>query len=312
MTEQRPRLRDALGDYLDLRRALGFRLANAGRLLGQFAGYLEAHGADTVTAEHALAWATRPAGASVHWQAIRLSVVRGFAAYLHSLDPAAEVIPVGQFRPGVCRATPYLYSDAEIGALIKAAAALRPGLRAATYHTLISLLAVSGIRIGEAIGLDDADFDAGRELLVIRNAKYGKHRLVPLHPSTPRALTRYAQLRRQAHPRPASPALLVSTAGTRLLHSNIGLTFARLAEQAGLTRRSASCRPRVHDLRHSFAVKTVLGWYRDGADIAALMPRLSTYLGHTDPQHTFWYLSAAPELMALAGQRLETHLAGGW
>ena len=118
------------------------------------------------------------------------------------------------------------------------------------------------------------------------------------------------QLRRRAHPRPASPALFVSTAGTRLLHSNIGLTFTRLAGQAGLTRRSASCRPRVHDLRHSFAVATVLGWYRDGADVAAMMPRLSTYLGHTDPQHTFWYLSAAPELMALAGQRLEAHLAG--
>jgi integrase len=310
MTGQRPPLHDALGDYLSLRRALGFRLASAGRLLGQFVGYLEARGADTVTAGHALAWATQPAGASIHWQAIRLSVVRGFAAYLHSLDPSAEVIPAGQFRPGVCRATPYLYSDAEIGSLIEAAATLRPGLRAATYQTLISLLAVSGIRIGEAIGLDDADFDAGRELLVIRNAKYGKHRLVPLHPSTTRALTRYAELRRQAHPRPASPALFLSTAGTRLLHSNIGLTFTRLAERAGLTRRSASCRPRIHDLRHSFAVATVLGWYRDGADIAALMPRLSTYLGHTDPQHTFWYLSAAPELMALAGQRLEAHLAG--
>src|SRR5262249_30219421 len=134
---------------------------------------------------------------------------------------------------------------------------------------------------------------------------------VPLHPSTIGALTRYAGLRRQAQPRPASTAFFVSTAGTRLLHSNIGLTFTRLVGQAGLTRRSASCRPRVHDLRHSFAVNTVLGWYRDGADIAALMPQLSAYLGHTDPQHTFWYLSAAPELMALAGQRLETHLAGG-
>ena len=266
---------------------------------------------DTVTTEHALAWATLPAGASAHWQAIRLSVVRGFAAYLHSIDPSAEVIPAGQFRPGVCRATPYLYSDAEIGALIQAAAALQPRLRAATYQALISLLAVSGIRIGEAIGLDDEDFDVGRELLVVRHAKYGKHRLVPLHPSAVRALVRYAGLRRQAHPSPASPALFLSTAGTRLWHSNIGLTFAGLAGQAGLTRRSASCRPRIHDLRHSFAVNTVLGWYRDGADIAALMPRLSTYLGHTDPQHTFWYLSAAPELMALAGQRLETHLAGG-
>ena len=157
---------------------------------------------DTVTTEHALAWATLPAGASAHWQAIRLSVVRGFTAYLHSLDPSAEVIPAGQFRPGVCRATPYLYSDAEIGALIQAAAALRPGLRAATYQALISLLAVSGIRIGEAIGLDDEDFDVGRELLVVRHAKYGKHRLVPLHPSAARALTHYAGLRRHAHPRP--------------------------------------------------------------------------------------------------------------
>jgi integrase len=311
MTGQRPPLRDALGDYLSLRRALGFRLDNAGRLLGQFVGYLEAHGADTITTEHALAWAAQPAGASAHWQAIRLSAVRGFAAHLHSLDPAAEAIPAGQFRPGVCRATPYLYSPAEIGSLITAAAGLRPRLRAATCQTLISLLAVSGIRIGEAIGLDETDFDAGRELLVIRNAKYGKHRLVPLHPSTVQALARYAELRRHAHPRPASPALFLSTAGTRLLHSNIGLTFARLAEQAGITRRSASCRPRIHDLRHSFAVATVLGWYRDGADIPALMPRLSTYLGHTDPQHTFWYLSAAPELMALAGQRLQAHLAGG-
>ena len=311
MTGQRPPLRDALGDYLSMRRALGFQLANAGRLLGQFVGYLEAHGADTITAEHALAWATQPAGASVHWQAIRLSVVRGFAAYLHGLDPATEVIPAGQFRAGPCRATPYLFSDAEIGSLIKAATDLRPTLRAATYQTLIGLLAVTGIRAGEAIGLDDADFDAGRELLVIRNAKYGKHRLVPLHPSTVQALARYTGLRLQAHPLPASPALLVSTAGTRLLHSNIGLTFAGLAERAGLTRRSASCRPRVHDFRHSFAVATVLGWYRDGADIPALMPRLSTYLGHTDPQHTFWYLSAAPELMTLAGQRLQAHLAGG-
>jgi integrase len=311
MTGHRPPLRDALADYLSLRRALGFRLASASRLLGQFVGYLEAHSADTVTTEHALAWATQPAGASVHWQAIRLSVIRGFAAYLHGLDPSAEVIPAGQFRAGPCRATPYLFSDAEIGSLITAAAVLRPGLRAATYQTLIGLLAVTGIRAGEAIGLDDTDFDAGRELLVIRNAKYGKHRLVPLLPSAVQALARYADLRRRAHPFPASPALFVSTAGTRLLHSNISLTFASLTERAGLARRSASCRPRVHDLRHSFAVATVLGWYRDGADIPALMPRLSTYLGHTDPQHTFWYLSAAPELMALAGQRLEAHLAGG-
>src|SRR5215470_2745709 len=213
MTGQRPPLRDALGDYLSLRRALGFRLASAGRLLGQFAGYLEARGADTVTAEHALAWAAQPAGASVHWQAIRLSVVRGFAAYLHSLDPSAEAIPAGQFRPGVCRATPYLYSPAEISSLITVAAGLQPRLRAATYQTLISLLATTGIRIGEAIGLDDGDFDAGRELLVIRNAKYGKHRLVPLHPSAVQAPGPLCPAPAASPPIPGQPGVLLVHCG---------------------------------------------------------------------------------------------------
>lgn len=309
-TTRRASLRQALHDYLNLRRALGFKLANAGRLLDQFVGYLEQRGIDTVTIDHALAWATLPAEASAHWWAIRISVVRGFAVWLHGLDPSVEVPPAGLIRSGPCRATPYLYSQAEIDSLVEAAAGLRPRLRAATYQTLIGLLAVSGIRIGEAIALDDADLDVDHDLLVVRHSKFDKTRLVPLHPSAMRALARYLQLRQELQPRPASPALLLSTAGTRLLYSNINLTFARLVGQAGPARRSASCRPRIHDFRHSFAVATVLDWYRDGADIPALMPRLSTYLGHTDPKHTFWYLSAAPELMALAGQRLDTHLGG--
>ena len=226
MTTSRSPLRDALGDYLSLRRALGFQLASAGRLLGQFVGYLEAHGMDAVTAEHALAWATQPAGASAHWQAIRLSVVRGFAAYLHSIDPSAEVIPAGQFRPGVCRATPYLYSDAEIRALIGAAATLQPQLRAATYQTLISLLAISGIRIGEAIGLDDEDFDTGRELLVVRHAKYGKHRLVPLHPSTTGA--------------PVTRRTACSASWARVCASPVTKTSARSARSVPLRSRASS------------------------------------------------------------------------
>src|SRR5207237_6539515 len=134
-------------------------------------------------------------------------------------------------------------------------------------------------------------------------------RPVQLHPGAVRGLARYQALRQDLRPGPTGPARLISTAGTRLLHSNIGFTFTRLLQQAGITRRSASCRPRIHDIRHSFAVASLLGWYRDGADIPALMPRLSTYLGHTDPQHTYCYLSSAPELMALAGQRLEPHIA---
>jgi integrase len=303
-------LRKALSDYLTLRRALGFKLVATGRLLEQYVGYLEQCGVDTVTIEHALAWSTQPAQASRHWWAVRLRAVRGFTTYLHGLDPTVEVPPTGLIRCGPCRATPYLYSEAEIRALMRAAGTLRPALRAATYQTLLGLLVVSGIRIGEAIALDDADFDRESELLVIRNAKFGKQRLVPLHPSTARVLERYVAQRRQLLPRPASPALLLSTAGTRLQHSNIGLTFARLLDQVGIGRRSASCRPRIHDARHSFAVSSVLEWYREGADIPAMLPRLSTYLGHTEPANTYWYLTAAPELMALAVQRLDAHPGG--
>ena len=303
-------LRQHLDDYLSLRRALGFHLDNAGRLLGQFVGYLDRRGTDTITIEDTLRWAMLPAHASRHWWAIRVSVVRGFAAYLHSVDPRVQIPPTGLIRCGTCRATPYLYSDAEIGSLMQAAAQLQPRLRAATYQTLIGLLAVTGLRIGEAIAADEQDLELEHGVLLVRHAKFDKQRLVPLHPSTVRALQGYRQLRHQLLPRAGSPALFVSTAGTQLLHSNISLTFAQLAARAGLTRRSAACRPRIHDLRHSFAVSVVLNWYATGADVPAMMPRLSTYLGHTDPKHTYWYLSAAPELMGLAGQRLDASLGG--
>ena len=172
MSTPRPSLRDSLADYLNLRRALGFQLANAGRLLEQLVGDLERHGIDTVTTEHAVRWATLPADASRHWLAIRVSVVRGFTVYLHSIDSSAEIVPAGLIRPGACRATPYLYSEAEIGSLVEAAGGLRPRLRAATYQSLISLLAITGIRIGEAIALDDDDFDVEHEVLVLHHTKF--------------------------------------------------------------------------------------------------------------------------------------------
>ena len=147
------------------------------------------------------------------------------------------------------------------------------------------------MRLGEVIGLDDTDFDPEQGLLTVRHAKLGKHRLLPLHSSAVNAVTAYRRLRDDTFPQPVSPALFVSQTGTRLLHFNVGQTFARLARQAGLAPRSPRCRPRPHDLRHTFAVNTLLDWYRDGADVAARMPLLSTYLGHVDPRHTYWYLA---------------------
>jgi integrase/recombinase XerD len=298
-------LRAELDDYLALRRALGFKLRRAGLLLADFISYLEANGTDTITAENALAWASLPANASSDWWAQRLSVVRAFARHLHAIDPVHEVPPAVLLPARTHRATPYLYSDAEIEALMAAARQLRSPLRAVTFETLVGLLAVTGLRIGEALRLDRDDIDLAGGVLRIRQTKFGKSREVPLHPSTVQALAAYARRRDQLCPRPREQAFFVSTASTRLLYCNAHLAWLDLVRRAGLKPRSGTCRPRPHDLRHSFAVRTLLGWYRDGADVAARMPLLSTYLGHVHPGNTYWYLSAAPELLTLVAARLD-------
>jgi integrase len=298
-------LRTALGDYLTMRRALGFGLVRDEKLLTQFICYLEVHGKDTITVADTLDWVQLPTGAGQGWLNMRLGVVRGFAIYLHTLDPAVEIPPRGLLPGSHPRAVPYLYTDADIAALMGHAGRLQPAVRAATITTLIGLLAVTGLRIGEAIALDEADFDVDTGVLVIRQAKGGRQRLVPLHPSTVTALQAYQHQREQDIPHPSSPALFVSTVGKRLHYNDVSATYIRLVARAGLAQRPAPCRPRIHDLRHSFAVVTLLDWYRDGGGIASRLPLLSTYLGHVDPKQTYWYLEAAPELMAEAAHRLE-------
>jgi integrase len=301
-------LREHLEDYLALRRSLGYKLARPGQMLPGFVSYLEAAGAVTVTTGHALAWATAPGGADPTWWRKRLAAVRGFARYLAPLVPGTDVPPRG-LLPGPLsrRAVPYLYSGAEITALMTAAADIRPPLRAATYQTLIGLLAATGMRVGEAIGLDRGDLDAGQGLLTIRGGKFGRSRQLPLHASVLQALAGYAQLRDRRSPRPASPAFFISLAGTRLIYNNVHFTFRQLTTAASLRPRSAACRPRIHDLRHTFAVTALTRWYADGGDVAARLPLLSTWLGHADPAGTYWYLTGTPELLALAATRLDPH-----
>lgn len=295
----------ALGDYLTMRRALGYRLVRPERLLNHFLAHLDATGVTVMTSEAALAWSCLPAGGDVNWWAYRLSVVRGFACYLHSLDPTVE-IPAADLLPcRARRASPYLYSTADLDALLTAAQSLSTPLRRATIATLIGLLAVTGMRVGEALALDRADLDLQHGRLLVRHGKFNKSRELVLHPSTVAALRGYLRERDRLHPVPSSPALLISTAGTRLLYCNVHWTFHRLVQRAGLTPRSASCRPRIHDLRHSFAVAAMLDAYAAGQDGQLRLTLLSTYLGHVDPTSTYWYLSAAPELLAHAGQRLE-------
>lgn len=303
-------LRTALDDYLTIRRSLGFKMVRNGRLLPHFVAFVELAGSDTITTELALAWAKQPSEGHPRWWAERMSLVRGFAKHLQALDPRTEV-PPRDLLPGCKRrATPYLYSDTDIIGLMEAARAVRVPLRASTYETLVGLLAVTGMRVGEAIRLNRDDLDSANGLLTVRDTKFGKSREVALHPSTLRALETYAQLRDQLCPLPKTPALFVTAIGTRLVYKNVHPVFQRLVRRAGLQRHSPSCRPRPHDLRHTFAVRTLLDWYRSGVEVEGRLPLLSTYLGHFDPASTYWYLSAAPELLALAGERLE-HALGG-
>jgi integrase/recombinase XerD len=292
-----------VADYLRLRRALGFKLDRAAELLPQLVAYLEAAGVTTVTSELAIAWARLPERAQPNHWAQRLAVARGFARYLQTLDPTAQVPPAGVFPTRRHRQNPYLWSAADIVGLLDAAGTLRHPLRAASHQTLFGLLAVSGMRVGEALGLDldDVDFDTG--LITIRQAKFDRSRLVPLHPTTTRALGRYASERDRLCPQPRSRAFFLSSVGTRLTGSGVDKTLRELTTALGI--RTAQIHPRAQDLRHRFAVDTLIHWQRAGVDIDDHIAVLSTYLGHVAPADTYWYLSAVPELMGLAAQRLD-------
>jgi integrase/recombinase XerD len=298
--------------YLAMRRTLGFKLTTFGQRLLSFVGYLEQRGTSHITTDAALAWATSTPRSTdqVHWSR-RLMVVRSFARHLKALDPATEVPPADILPHHYRRVTPHLYPPGQIAALLDAAAALRPALRARTYQTLISLLAVTGLRTGEACRLDRADVDLDDGVLTVQDSKFGKSRQVPLHASTVAGLRAYGQARDRLCATTSTPAFLVSIRGTRLDAHNLSHTFAGLVDTAGIGVPSGQRRPRLHDLRHSFATATLLDWYRDGADVQARLPLLSTYLGHVDPKSTYWYLTGSPELLALAAARLDHAFGSG-
>jgi integrase/recombinase XerD len=299
-------LRAAVEEYLGLRRALGFKLERAGGLLSGFIDHLEAKGASTVTTELAVEWATGPRQASAWWWQRRLTVVRGFARHLQAFDPATEVPPTGLIDAVPPRATPYLFSDVDVVGLLAAAKRLRPPLRAATYRTLVGLLAVTGMRVSEAINLDDSDVDDG--VVVVRRGKFGKTRQLVVHPSTFDALDEYRRRRRQHCPKPSTDAYFVSTVGTRLLYPNVRAVFQHLTHEVGLASGADGRRPTLHGLRHSFVVNTLARWYAAGLEVGPRLPALSTYLGHARPADSYWYMTATPELLAMAARRLERSL----
>ncbi len=297
-------LRKAVSEYLTIRRSLGYQLYSHELLLNDFVTFLERADADRVTIELAVRWARLPHDAKPIWWAHRLGVVRGFARHLATIDPRTEVPPRDLLPARAQRLAPYIYSPAETQALMAAAGALQPGLRGATHRTLIGLLAATGLRLGEALGLDRQDVDLDDGVLRVRG-KDAKWREVPLHPTTTHALTEYARMRDRHWPDPASPAFFVCTTGQRLQKWVVHKTFPQLIRQVGLEGHGHRARPRPHDFRHSYAVHTLLDWYRDGENVDAKLPLLSSMLGHAKPEHTYWYLQAVPELVDLVAARLD-------
>jgi len=317
-------LRKAAADYFKLRRGLGFKLERNETRLRQFLTFLEERKTLRITTQLALQFATQDPQLSGPTMANRLSVVRAFARYHRGADPTAEIPPLGLLPAKSRPAPPYLYSEAEILRLLEGAKNYPswnrfPGpwwgrFQAGTFQCIFGLLTVTGMRVGEVLNLQPEDIDWTQSVLTVRNAKFGKSRLVPLHPSTLKALAAFVRHRdrffARLQPRPKLTHFFVTSRGTRLRVTHVDRVFLAISRQIGLRAPEARRGPRLHDLRHRFATETLLRWYRSGQPVDRLLPVLSTYLGHTHVTGTYWYLRCTPELLAAAGDRLERRWKG--
>lgn len=300
-------LREAVQDYLALRRTLGFKLRDAEGSLFKFAAFLEERGVTRITTAMALEWALIVPSTCTGSIADRLRHLRGFARHHIASDPTTEIPPVDVVPSRLRRRQPYLYSADQLARLMGFARRLAPadGLRPWTYYCFLGLLAATGLRLSEAIRLEVGDVDLDQGVLTIRQTKFGKSRLVPVDDTTTSELARYRARRDRFLRGSPQCRFFVSGRGTPLEPSSIHRTFYQLLDQAEVHASVGAPRPRLHDLRHRFALETLLRWYRAGEDVERRLPALSTYLGHVCIENTYWYLSASPELMGHALARLE-------
>jgi integrase/recombinase XerD len=302
-------LRRELDRYLTVRRSLGYKLGTAERVLRRFVDFAETEGASHVTTALFLRWQDAFGAAGRQTWAARLGMVRLFAQWLHGLDPSHDVPPCGLVPSRYRRMRPYVYSEAEIATIVAEAARLPSiyGMRGLTCSTLFGLIAVAGLRLGEALGLDTGDVDLEGSVLRIRRGKRGKERLLPLADSVVDRLRGYAGERDRLLGRTPEP-FFVGCGGERLGDCSARYNFALVGQRIGLRDPQRYGRhgrgPRIHDLRHSFAARTIVAWYRTGKDPAREMIKLTTYLGHASPDHTYWYIEAVPELLELASARV--------
>jgi len=308
------RLQARVDDYLAERRRLGFQLHSLDTLLADFAKFVaDRHHHGPLTVELMADWVRTGKGGlgtPETWYR-RMATLRRFIRYLQQFEPQTEMPDESIFGPEPGRVAPHIYREEEIVDLLAAARKLGPrgSLRPATFETLFGLMASTGLRVSEALHLRDAEVDLKRRMLIVRQTKFAKSRQLPLHPSTVDALARYRRQRMRHVPTTADTPFFIGTRGRRLGQPlgdrQIHRVFNALRERLDWVNRGAHAAPRLHDLRHTFAVRRLMRWYREGTDIDQMMLALSTYLGHTKITHTYWYLSAVPELMALAGGKFE-------
>src|ERR1019366_265706 len=305
-------LKEAIRDYLALRRSLGFKLKKHSRLLEELASFLEQADAPRITSLLALQWATQPQHIQPAEWAARLSVVRGFARYWSATDPGTEIPHEGllPYRPN--RARPYLYTDEQIHQLLDAAQNMHTthSLQPWTYHCLFGLLAVTGLRVRGGPHLPATYVDWAEGILTIRDSKFGKSRLIPLHTSTLKVLSDYGSRRDRLFAVRKTPYFFCSRYDGRLDEGQVRRVFYMISRQIGIRGVAASHGPRLHDFRHRFAVQTLLRWHHNGEDVRRRLPVLSTYLGHGHVTDTYWYVTGTPELMAAVGQQLEKRWEG--
>lgn len=303
-------IRDALAQYITVRRALGTRLQEPAMTLGYFVDFLEREEAEFITTNLALRWACEPEHVQRATWARRLTMVRRFAAWLSAFDPRTEVPPKRLLNARHRRNKPHIYTEQEIERLMAEAARLPSptGLRALTHVTLIGLLAVTGLRPGEALALDLSDVDLQNGILAIRQTKFGKSRFVPIEDSTCAALADYAERRNELCARLQTNSFLVSERGTRLYPGSVRRTFAKVSRAIGLRTliegRRIGRGPRLQDFRHTFATRRLIEWYQAGLDVKRELPKLTSYLGHVNVGHTYWYIEAVPELLQLATEHM--------
>lgn len=304
-----------LDDYIAIRRSFGYDLTSSEKVLRRFTAFADQQDEDHITVDLILRWKAEFGTANNDTWSVRLRMVRIFATWLHGLDARTEVPPDGLISGKLRRARPHIYSDAKIAGIVTGAAALpsRSGLRGRTSATMLGLIAATGLRISEAIGLDEVDVDLDGAILTIKRGKNGKTRLVPIALSVVDRLRTYRTERTRIIGRGASPFFL-NESGRRPNNGSLRHDFVRVCQRIGLRTYQARRRgsgPRIHDLRHTFAVRTIMDWYRKGLDPDREMLKLSTYLGHSAPESTYWYIEAVPELMQLALKRAERSVLEG-